>query len=48
MLAKAFPAMDGKVINLLMAGETPVTEAATNLGNRKKYHLVSLGEAEQH
>jgi len=31
-----------------MADEAPVTEAATNLGNRKKYHLVSLGEAEQH
>ena len=32
---------------LLKTCETPVTEAATNLGNRKKYHLVSLGEAEQ-
>jgi len=29
-----------------MAGETPVMEAAANHGNRKKYHLVSLGEAE--
>ena len=29
-----------------MAGETPVTDVAANLGNRKKYHLVSLGEAE--
>ena len=31
-----------------MAGEAPVTEETTKPGNRKKYHLVSLGEAEQH
>jgi len=47
MLAKALPAMDGKVINLLMTCEVPVTEETTKPGNRKKYHLVSLGAAKQ-
>jgi len=45
MLAKALPATDGNVINLLKTCEAPVTEEAVKPGNRKKYHLVSQGEA---